>query len=57
VVTAKSRSTINGGLIGRAIPEDRARGYDPGIRECGIVMGVKPRSSQIAACFEREWVS
>ena len=54
--TAKSRSAVNGGLIGRAIPEDRARGYDR-IRECGIVMDVKPRSSQIAAPFEWKWAS
>ena len=46
-----------GGLIGYGIPEDRARHYDRGIREGGIVMGVNPRSRQDAEYFEREWTN
>jgi len=46
-----------GGLIGYGIPEDRARLYDHGVREGGIVMGVNPRSRQDAEYFEREWTT
>src|SRR5207237_7831177 len=35
-----------GGLIGHGIPEERARMYERGIREGGIVMGVNARSRQ-----------
>jgi hypothetical protein len=48
---------IVGGLIGHGIPEDRARVYDRGIRDGGIVMGVNPRSRQDAEYFEREWAT
>ena len=48
---------IIGGLVGAGIPEDRARMYDRGIREGGIVMGVNPRAPQDAEYFEREWTS
>jgi hypothetical protein len=44
-----------GALIGAGIPEDRAKMYDQGIREGGIVMGVNPRSDEDAEYFEREW--
>ncbi len=46
-----------GGLIGAGIPEDRAKHYDSGIREGGIVMGVHPRSDEDAEYFEREWTN
>ena len=46
-----------GGLIGHGIPEERARMYDRGIREGGIVMGVTPRSQQDVEYFEREWTA
>src|SRR5215470_11608209 len=46
-----------GGLIGYGIPEERARHYEQGIREGGIVMGVNPRSRQDAEYFEREWTN
>jgi hypothetical protein len=46
-----------GGLIGYGIPEDRARLYDRGVRDGGIVMGVNPRSRQDAEHFEREWTT
>src|SRR4029453_17038421 len=53
--TGGALGAIVGGLIGYGIPEDRARQYDRGIREGGIVMGVNPRSRQDAEYFEREW--
>jgi hypothetical protein len=46
-----------GALIGAGIPEDRAKFYDTGIREGGIVMGVHPRSADDADYFEREWTN
>jgi hypothetical protein len=48
---------IVGGLIGHGIPEDRARMYERGVREGGIVMGVTPRSQDDAQYFEREWAA
>lgn len=44
-----------GALIGSGIPEDRAREYEEGIRNGGIVMGVRPRSDEDAEYFENEW--
>ena len=46
---------IVGALIGSGIPEDRAKQYESGINEGGIVMGVKPRNDEDAAYFEDEW--
>src|SRR5215472_31341 len=44
-----------GALVGSGIPEERARVYETGIKEGGIVMGVTPRSDEDADYFEREW--
>ena len=44
-----------GALIGSGIPEDRAREYEEGVRNGGIVMGVRPRSDEDADYFENEW--
>jgi hypothetical protein len=44
-----------GALVGAGIPEDRAKLYESGIREGGIVLGVNPRSAEDADYFEREW--
>lgn len=44
-----------GALIGAGIPEDRAKLYESGVKEGGVVMGVTPRSDQDAEYFEREW--
>jgi hypothetical protein len=46
---------IIGALVGAGIPEERAREYDKGIREGGIVMGVRPRNDVDADFFENEW--
>jgi uncharacterized protein YjbJ (UPF0337 family) len=44
-----------GALIGSGIPEDRAKLYDEGIRNGGLVMGVNPRTPEDAEYFENEW--
>ena len=44
-----------GALVGAGIPEERAKVYESGIKEGGIVMGVKPRSDEDAEYLEREW--
>jgi len=44
-----------GALVGAGIPEERAKVYDKGIREGGIVMGVNPRNDDDATYLENEW--
>jgi len=44
-----------GALIGWGIPEARAREYEKGLKEGGIVMGVAPRTSEDAEYFDQEW--
>lgn len=44
-----------GALIGSGIPEDRARLYEEGIKNGGMVMGVNPRNDEDAAYFENDW--
>lgn len=44
-----------GALIGSGIPEERAKIYDEGIRNGGMVMGVNPRNPEDAEYFENEW--
>jgi len=44
-----------GALVGSGIPEERAREYESGINEGGIVMGVNSRSDEDAAHFENEF--
>ncbi|HEY0054840.1 MAG TPA: hypothetical protein VGB63_05745 [Pedobacter sp.] len=46
---------IVGALIGSGIPEDRAKHYESGIKEGGIVMGVKPRTDEDAEYLENQW--
>lgn len=46
---------IIGALIGWAIPEDRLVVYETGIKEGGILLGIKPRSEEDRQRFEREW--
>jgi len=46
---------IVGALIGSGIPEDRAKQYESGIKEGGIVMGVKPRTDEDAEYLESDW--
>ena len=44
-----------GALVGSGIPEERAKVYEDGVKEGGIVMGVTPRNDEDAAHFETEW--
>lgn len=44
-----------GALIGSGIPEDRAVQYEDGIKNGGLVMGLKPRSDEDASYFENDW--
>jgi uncharacterized protein YjbJ (UPF0337 family) len=46
-----------GALVGSGIPEDRAKAYESGIKEGGIVMGVNPRNAEDAAYLENEFKS
>jgi hypothetical protein len=44
-----------GALVGAGIPEERVKAYETGLKEGGIVMGVKPRTLEDADYVEREW--
>jgi hypothetical protein len=44
-----------GALVGWGIPEDRAKEYETGIQNGGTVLGVRPRSTEDADYFERDW--
>jgi len=44
-----------GALIGSGIPEDRAREYEEGINNGGLVMGLNPRNDDDATYFENDW--
>ncbi|MGV3640198.1 MAG: hypothetical protein ACO1NZ_06735 [Adhaeribacter sp.] len=44
-----------GALVGSGIPEDRAKEYESGVKEGGIVMGVTPRNEEDARYLESEW--
>jgi hypothetical protein len=44
-----------GALIGWGIPEERVKRYENGIKEGGILMGIKARSDEDAEHFESEW--
>jgi hypothetical protein len=44
-----------GALIGWGIPEERVKHYETGIKEGGILMGVRPRNEEDAIRFEQSW--
>jgi hypothetical protein len=44
-----------GALVGYGIPEERARLYEKGIKDGGIVMGVTPRNTEDADYLENDW--
>lgn len=46
---------IIGALIGMGIPEERVKHYEAGLKEGGILMGVKPRSDDDASYLEEQW--
>ena len=44
-----------GALIGAGIPEARAKKYESELKQGGILMGVRPKTSEEREYFEREW--
>ena len=48
---------IVGALVGAGIPEERAREYEKGVREGGVVIGTRARDDSHAADLEREYTS
>ena len=44
-----------GALIGSGIPEERAKLYDEGVRNGGVVMGINARNDDDATYLENEW--
>lgn len=44
-----------GALVGSGIPEDRAKEYEKGINEGGILVGVNARNDEDAEYFENDW--
>ena len=48
---------IIGALVGWAIPEERVKHYEEGIKKGGILMGVRAKNAEDAAHFEDSWKS
>ena len=44
-----------GALIGLGIPEERVKRYESGIRDGGILMGVRPRNDEDADYLNKHW--
>lgn len=44
-----------GALVGSGIPEDRAKGYESGIKNGNVVMGVRPRNDEDADYLANNW--
>jgi hypothetical protein len=47
--------SLLGALIGWNIPEERIKDYEAGIKEGGILMGVRPRTDDDATQLEQSW--
>jgi hypothetical protein len=47
--------TLIGGLVGAGIPEERAKLYESGVREGGVVIGAHPRSDEDRTYFADEF--
>ena len=58
-LAAAGAAGLTVGLIGAlsdwGIPEERAKQYETGIHDGGILMGVRPRSDEDARYFEQQW--
>ena len=58
-LTAAGVAGLTFGLIGAlsdwGIPEERAKQYESGIHDGGILMGVRPRSNEDARYFAKQW--
>ena len=46
-----------GALVGSGMPEERIKLYESGIKEGGIMMGVRAKNADDADYIEREWKS
>ena len=44
-----------GALVGAGIPEERVKEYESGLKNGGILMGVKPRTPEDREYFDAEW--
>lgn len=44
-----------GALVGWNMPEERVKAYEAGIKDGGILMGVRPRSDEDARYFAEDW--
>ena len=44
-----------GALVGWGMPEERVKRYDEGVRNGGILMGVRPRNDEDATYLENSW--
>ena len=44
-----------GALVGWGIPEERVKHYESGLKQGGILIGVRPRSNEDAAYLEQHW--
>ena len=44
-----------GALVGAGIPEERVKEYESELKKGGILLGVKPRTPEDRAYFDREW--
>ena len=53
--TGGALGAIVGALVGHGIPEERAKVYERGINEGGIVFGVNCRNDEDAEFIERGW--
>lgn len=47
--------TLVGALVGWNIPEERVKEYEAGLRDGGILMGVRPRSDEDADHLAQHW--
>lgn len=58
-LAAAGAAALTVGLIGAlsdwGIPEERAKQYETGIRDGGILMGVRPRTDEDARHFKQQW--
>ena len=48
---------VIGALVGWGIPEERVKQYEAGLKQGGILMGVKPRSDEDAEYLDKQWRS
>lgn len=46
-----------GALIGWSMPEERVKQYEEGVRNGGILMGLRARNDEDAEHFERSWTA